>query len=138
MKFYQRHVVFPNKWWQKMKPNHLVTLEKRMLNDVYGQNDAISQIVNAVKFFKSRAFGRRKATCKAFFCRTNRRWKTQIAKSLAKELSVKLVRFDMSEYEEKHAVAKLIGAPAGYVGYEEGRTSDRRNPKKSALYSFIR
>jgi hypothetical protein len=46
--------------------------------------------------------------------------KTEIARSLADELGVKLVRFDMSEYGEKHAVAKLIGAPAGYVGYEEG------------------
>lgn len=46
--------------------------------------------------------------------------KTEIAKSLAEELGIKLLRFDMSEYEEKHAAAKLIGAPAGYVGYEEG------------------
>lgn len=46
--------------------------------------------------------------------------KTEVAKVLAKELGVSLVRFDMSEYTEKHAVAKLIGSPAGYVGYEDG------------------
>lgn len=46
--------------------------------------------------------------------------KTEIARCLAKNLGIELVRFDMSEYAEKHAVAKLIGAPAGYVGYEEG------------------
>ncbi len=64
--------------------------------------------------------------------------KTQIAKSLAKELSVKLVRFDMSEYEEKHAVAKLIGAPAGYVGYEEGGLLTEEIRKNPHCILFIR
>ena len=66
--------------------------------------------------------------------------KTEIAKSLAEELGIRLIRFDMSEYEEKHAVAKLIGAPAGYVGYEEGgllTEEIRKNPHAVLLLDEI-
>ncbi len=115
----------------KDETKSLATLEKRMLNDVYGQNDAISQIVNAVKFSRAGLLEEGKPLASFLFVGPTGVGKTQIAKSLAKELSVKLVRFDMSEYEEKHAVAKLIGAPAGYVGYEEGgllTEEIRKNP----------
>ena len=65
---------------------------------------------------------------------------TEIARSLAKEMGIRLIRFDMSEYEEKHAVAKLIGAPAGYVGYEEGgllTEEIRKNPHAVLLLDEI-
>ena len=66
--------------------------------------------------------------------------KTEIARTLADELGVKLIRFDMSEYGEKHAVAKLIGSPAGYVGYEEGgilTEAIRKNPSCVLLLDEI-
>lgn len=98
----------------------LATLEERLLNRVYGQEEAISQVVNAVKFSRAGLLEEGRPLASFLFVGPTGVGKTEIAKSLAEELGVRLIRFDMSEYEEKHAVAKLIGAPAGYVGYEEG------------------
>lgn len=98
----------------------LATLEKRLQNLVFGQNEAITQVVNAVKFSKAGLLEEGKPLASLLFVGPTGVGKTEIAKSLAQELGIRLIRFDMSEFEEKHAVAKLIGAPAGYVGYEEG------------------
>ncbi len=99
---------------------NLSTLEKRMLSQVYGQDKAVTQVVNAVKFSRAGLIEDSKPLASLLFVGPTGVGKTEIAKTLAKELGVKLVRFDMSEYGEKHSAAKLIGAPAGYVGYEEG------------------
>ena len=118
----------------------LATLEKRLLCRVYGQNEAISQVVNAVKFSRAGLLEEGKPLASLLFVGPTGVGKTEIAKSLAQELGVKLVRFDMSEYEEKHAVAKLIGAPAGYVGYEEGgllTEQIRKNPHAVLLLDEI-
>ena len=85
-----------------------------------GQNEALSQVVNAVKFSRAGLLEEGKPLASLLFVGPTGVGKTEIARSLADELGIRLIRFDMSEYEEKHAVAKLIGAPAGYVGYEEG------------------
>lgn len=98
----------------------LATLEERLLKRVYGQDEAITQVVNAVKFSRAGLLEEGKPLASLLFVGPTGVGKTEIARSLAEELGVKLLRFDMSEYEEKHTVAKLIGAPAGYVGYEEG------------------
>lgn len=98
----------------------LATLEERLKNRVYGQEEAIEQVVNAVKFSRAGLLEEGKPLASLLFVGPTGVGKTEIAKSLAEELGIRLIRFDMSEYEEKHAVAKLIGAPAGYVGYEEG------------------
>lgn len=98
----------------------LATLEERLKNEVFGQNEAISQVVNAIKFSKAGLLEEDKPLASLLFVGPTGVGKTEIARCLAKELGVKLIRFDMSEYGEKHAVAKLIGSPAGYVGYEEG------------------
>ncbi len=98
----------------------LATLGERLQSRIFGQNEAISQVVNAVKFSKAGLLEEGKPLASLLFVGPTGVGKTEIAKSLAQELGISLVRFDMSEYEEKHAVAKLIGAPAGYVGYEEG------------------
>ena len=98
----------------------LATLKERLQSRIFGQNEAISQVVNAVKFSKAGLLEEGKPLASLLFVGPTGVGKTEIAKSLAQELGIALVRFDMSEYEEKHAVAKLIGAPAGYVGYEEG------------------
>ena len=98
----------------------LSTLEERLKNLIFGQDEAISQVVNAVKFSKAGLIEDNKPLASLLFVGPTGVGKTEIARCLAKELGSKLIRFDMSEYGEKHAVAKLIGAPAGYVGYEEG------------------
>ncbi len=98
----------------------LATLEERLKNRVYGQDEAIAQVVNAVKFSRAGLLEEGKPLASLLFVGPTGVGKTEIAKSLAEELGIRLIRFDMSEYEEKHAAAKLIGAPAGYVGYEEG------------------
>ena len=79
----------------------------------------MKEVANAIKF-PGRASGSWKPLASFLFVGPTGVGKTEIARTLAKELGISLLRFDMSEYEEKHAVAKLIGAPAGYVGYEEG------------------
>ncbi len=98
----------------------LATLEGRLQNCVFGQDEAIQQVVNAVKFQRAGLLEEGKPLASLLFVGPTGVGKTEIARRLAKELGIRLIRFDMSEYEEKHAVAKLIGAPAGYVGYEEG------------------
>ena len=98
----------------------LGTLENRLLSRIFGQNEAVSQVVNAVKFARAGLLEDGKPLASLLFVGPTGVGKTEIARSLAEELGIRLIRFDMSEYEEKHAVAKLIGAPAGYVGYEEG------------------
>ena len=91
-----------------------------MLAKIYGQNEAVQSVVEAVQLSSAGLTDDNKPMASLLFVGPTGVGKTEIARSLADELGVKLVRFDMSEYEEKHAVAKLIGAPAGYVGYEEG------------------
>lgn len=98
----------------------LETLEERLKKQIFGQDEAIGQVVNAVKFSKAGLIEDNKPLASLLFVGPTGVGKTEIARCLAKELGSKLIRFDMSEYGEKHAVAKLIGAPAGYVGYEEG------------------
>ncbi|WP_022760676.1 AAA family ATPase [Butyrivibrio sp. AD3002] len=98
----------------------LATLENRLKGKIFGQDEAVSQVVNAVKFSKAGLSEENKPLASLLFVGPTGVGKTEIAKRLADELGVKLIRFDMSEYGEKHAVAKLIGSPAGYVGYEEG------------------
>lgn len=95
-------------------------LESRMSAQVFGQKEAIDQVVNAIKFSRAGLLEQGKPLASLLFVGPTGVGKTEIAKVLAEELGIELIRFDMSEYEEKHAVAKLIGAPAGYVGYEEG------------------
>ena len=118
----------------------LATLEERLKNRVFCQDEAISQVVNAVKFSRAGLLEEGKPLASLLFVGPTGVGKTEIAKSLAEELGIKLIRFDMSEYEEKHAVAKLIGAPAGYVGYEEGgllTEEIRKNPHSVLLLDEI-
>ena len=98
----------------------LATLKARMLSRVFGQDEAVGQVVEAVQMSKAGLIDSDKPLASLLFVGPTGVGKTEVARSLADELGVELVRFDMSEYAEKHAVAKLIGSPAGYVGYEDG------------------
>lgn len=118
----------------------LATLETRLTSRVFGQNEAIAQVVNAVKFSRAGLLEEGKPLASLLFVGPTGVGKTEIARSLAEELGIRLIRFDMSEYEEKHAVAKLIGSPAGYVGYEEGgllTEEIRKNPHAVLLLDEI-
>lgn len=98
----------------------LSTLADRMEGQIFGQQEAIAQAVNAVKFSRAGLLDEGRPQACLLFVGPTGVGKTEVARTLAKELGVSLLRFDMSEYSEKHTAAKLIGAPAGYVGYEEG------------------
>ena len=98
----------------------LLQLEEKMKAKIFGQDEAVAEVVNAVKFSRAGLQEEAKPLASLLFVGPTGVGKTEVAKTLAQELGAKLLRFDMSEYGEKHAVAKLIGAPAGYVGYEEG------------------
>lgn len=100
--------------------SNLAKLDEHMKARIFGQDEAVSQVVNAVKFSKAGLLEDNKPLASLLFVGPTGVGKTEIARCLADELGVKLVRFDMSEYGEKHSVAKLIGSPAGYVGYEDG------------------
>ncbi len=100
--------------------SQLETLAPRLLAKIYGQEDAIQQVVEAVQLSKAGLLDDNKPLASLLFVGPTGVGKTEVARVLAKELGITLQRFDMSEYTEKHTVAKLIGSPAGYVGYEDG------------------
>ncbi len=98
----------------------LETLAPRLLAQIYGQDEAIRQVVESVQMSKAGLLDDNKPLASLLFVGPTGVGKTEVARVLAKELGITLLRFDMSEYTEKHTVAKLIGSPAGYVGYEDG------------------
>lgn len=98
----------------------LMTLQDRMLSSIYGQDTAVRDVVEAVQMSKAGLLDPGKPLASLLFVGPTGVGKTEVARVLARELGVELVRFDMSEYMEKHTVAKLIGSPAGYVGYDDG------------------
>ena len=98
----------------------LESLAPRMLSKIYGQDEAIRQVVESVQMSRAGLLDDNKPLASLLFVGPTGVGKTEVARVLAKELGIELIRFDMSEYTEKHAVAKLIGSPAGYVGYEDG------------------
>ena len=109
----------------------LARLERELKGRVFGQDEAVDQLTNAIKLAKAGLNEENKPVSSLLFVGPTGVGKTELAKSAAKVLGIRLVRFDMSEYAEKHTVAKLIGSPAGYVGYEEGgllTEAIRKNP----------
>ena len=100
--------------------SQLETLAPRLLAKIYGQDEAIRQVVESVQMSKAGLLDDNKPLASLLFVGPTGVGKTEVARVLAQELGITLLRFDMSEYTEKHTVAKLIGSPAGYVGYEDG------------------
>ena len=98
----------------------LENLYERISQKIYGQDEAVRQVVEAVQLSKAGLLDDNKPLASLLFVGPTGVGKTEVARVLAKELGIELLRFDMSEYTEKHTVAKLIGSPAGYVGYEDG------------------
>lgn len=98
----------------------LKNLSQELKEEIFGQDKAIEIVVNAIKASRSGLNDSERPIANLLFVGPTGVGKTEIVKQLSKKLGIKMQRFDMSEYQEKHTVARLIGAPPGYVGYEEG------------------
>ncbi len=125
---------------EKGETEKLALLEGNIKKQIFGQDEAAAQVVNAVKFSRAGLNDEHKPVASFLFVGATGVGKTELAKVLAKELGIAFLRFDMSEYAEKHTVAKLIGAPAGYIGYEEGgilTEEIRRHPHAVLLLDEI-
>ena len=109
----------PTEQVAEKETENLANLEKNIKSDVYGQDAAVEDLVDKILVAQAGLKPDDKPVGAFIFMGPTGTGKTETAKQLAKNLGVKLVRFDMSEYQEKHAVAKLIGSPPGYVGFEE-------------------
>ena len=100
--------------------NALKTLDRDLKSVVFGQNNAIDALASAIKMARSGLGSTTKPIGSFLFSGPTGVGKTEVAKQLAFVLGIELVRFDMSEYMERHAVSRLIGAPPGYVGFDQG------------------
>lgn len=109
----------------------LFNMEERLGQKIYGQEKAIKTLTEAILMSKAGLLDSDKTIGNFLFVGPTGVGKTELSKVLARQLHVPLHRFDMSEYSEKHSVAKLIGSPAGYVGYDDGgilTDTVRKNP----------
>lgn len=98
----------------------LKNLESKIKNKIFGQDQSIKELVASIQFSRS-GLGPKQGPIGSFlFTGPTGVGKTEVSRTLAESLGVKFLKFDMSEYMEKHSVSKLIGAPPGYVGYDEG------------------
>ena len=98
----------------------LRNLEKNLLKNIFGQDEAIKTLVKAIKISRSGMKSSNKPIGSFLFTGSTGVGKTEVAKALAHLLGIHFERFDMSEYSEAHTISRLIGAPAGYVGYDKG------------------
>jgi ATP-dependent Clp protease ATP-binding subunit ClpA len=112
-------VQMPEEQIKEAESEGLIKLEDQLKMEVYGQDVAITEIVDKILVARAGLKIENKPVGSFVFMGPTGTGKTETAKALAKHLGVKLLRFDMSEYQEKHSISKLIGSPPGYVGFEE-------------------
>jgi len=112
-------IQMPEEKVMETESSNLATLQGSLQAEVYGQDVAITEIVDKIIVAQAGLKSENKPIGSFVFMGPTGTGKTETAKSLAKNLGVKLLRYDMSEYQEKHSISKLIGSPPGYVGFEE-------------------
>lgn len=130
----------PEKTVTRSQRDKLLGLEKDLKSKIFGQDQAVSAVVSAIELASSGLRSGEKPIGSFLFAGPTGVGKTELCKQLALSLGVKFVRFDMSEYMEKHSVARLIGAPPGYVGYDQGgllTDEVRKNPNSVILLDEI-
>ena len=110
----------PEKSVSSTEVDSLKTLDRNLKLVVFGQDQAIDELSSVIRLSRAGLGNERKPIGSFIFAGPTGVGKTEVTQQLAKVLGVELLRFDMSEYMEKHAVSRLIGAPPGYVGYEQG------------------
>jgi len=111
------------------------SLESKLRKKIFGQDEAIEKLVNAVKLAKAGLALGEKPNGTFLFSGPTGVGKTEVTKVLSEALDLELIRFDMSEYMEKHSVSKLIGSPPGYVGHDQGGQLTEEVNKKP--YSIV-
>jgi ATP-dependent Clp protease ATP-binding subunit ClpA len=109
----------PEETVKEKESENLVHLEKNLKGEVYGQDEAITEVVDKILVAQAGLKAENKPIGSFVFMGPTGVGKTEAAKQLARQLGIPMIRFDMSEYQEKHSVSKLIGSPPGYVGFEE-------------------
>lgn len=112
-------VNLPEDTVKERENSNLANLEKNMQSEVYGQDQAISELIDKILVAQAGLKSENKPIGSFVFMGPTGTGKTETAKQLSKQLGIPIIRFDMSEYQEKHSVSKLIGSPPGYVGFEE-------------------
>jgi ATP-dependent Clp protease ATP-binding subunit ClpA len=136
-----RMIQMPEEQIAETESNNLATLDAQIAAEVYGQNAAITELVDKILVARAGLKSENKPIGSFVFMGPTGCGKTETAKSLAKHLGVKLLRFDMSEYQEKHSISKLIGSPPGYVGFEENAglliTQIQENPYSVLLFDEV-
>ncbi len=118
----------------------LKNLESNISSNIFGQHKAVTSVVQSIKRARAGLRDENKPTASFLFAGPTGVGKTELAKVLSDLLGMKLLRFDMSEYQEKHTVSRLIGSPPGYVGFEEGgllTDAIRKEPNSVVLLDEI-
>jgi ATP-dependent Clp protease ATP-binding subunit ClpA len=110
----------PEKTVSAAEQGRLKDLDGELRKVIFGQDEAIGKIVSAIKLARAGLRAGDKPVGNFLFSGPTGVGKTELARQLAKVLGIELIRFDMSEYQERHTVSRLIGAPPGYVGFDQG------------------
>ena len=134
-------VKIPEEVVAEQESEGLVNLQGHLAKEVYGQDTALQEVVDKIMVAQAGLKSENKPIGSFVFMGPTGTGKTETAKALAKHLGTKLLRFDMSEYQEKHSISKLIGSPPGYVGFEENAglliTQIQENPNAVLLFDEV-
>jgi ATP-dependent Clp protease ATP-binding subunit ClpA len=134
-------IQMPEEKIMETESSNLATLQDNLQAEVFGQDLAVTEVVDKIMVAQAGLKSENKPIGSFVFMGPTGCGKTETAKALAKHLGVKLLRFDMSEYQEKHSISKLIGSPPGYVGFEENAglliTQIQENPNAVLLFDEV-
>ena len=130
----------PEEKLEESEVTKLFKLEENLKLNIFGQNQAIDTVVSSIKRARAGLNEANKPIASLLFVGRTGVGKTELARQLSKNMDIPIIRYDMSEYQEKHSVAKLIGTAPGYVGYEQGGLlidAVRKNPHAVLLLDEI-